>query len=97
MEEKLGSQVVTKVRTRSSVEIYRDVLMAVYEGESVLNRILNRTLMQWKPGKELVNDLVAKGYLAKEQASARRYSYRITEEGVKVFKTYEGTIEKLGE
>jgi predicted transcriptional regulator len=38
---------------------------------------------------------VAKGYLARDQVSASRYAYRITEEGVKALKTYEDIVENL--
>ena len=91
------SQVVYKVKHRSTMDMYHDLLMAVYEEETVLNRILNKTVIPWKRGNSMVDDLVIKGYLIKEQATARRYVYRITEEGVKALKTYEGIIEKLGE
>jgi predicted transcriptional regulator len=92
-----GSRVVYQVKTRSSMDRYHDLLKAVNEGETVLNRILNRTVIPWKPGKDMVDDLVTIGYLAKEQSTARRYSYRITEEGFKALKTYEDIIERFGE
>jgi len=90
-----GSQAVYQVKARSPMKICHDLLRAVYDGETVLNRILNRTAIQWKPGKELVSDLVAKGYLTVERTSSRRYAYRITEEGVKALKTYENLVENL--
>jgi len=92
-----GSQVVHQVKARSIMDRYHDLLWAVHEGETVLNRILNKTVIPWNPGKNMVDDLVTKGYLIREQASARRYTYKVTEEGVKALKTYEGIIEKLGE
>ena len=92
-----GSRVVYQVKNRSAMDRYHDLLEAVNEGETVLNRILNRTVIPWKPGKDMVDDLVTKGYLVREQSTARRYSYRITEEGAKALRTYEGIIEKLGE
>jgi len=57
-----GPQAVVKVKARSTVEIYRDLLKAVHEGETVLNRIINRAMMRWADGKEVVNELVVKGY-----------------------------------
>ena len=92
-----GSQVVYQVKARSTMDRYHDLLKAVHDGETVLNRILNRTVIPWKPGKSMIDDLVAKGYLVREQATARRYAYRITEEGIKALKTYEGIIEKFVE
>ena len=91
-----GLQNCCTTRTRSSLDRYHDVLRAVHEGESVANKILNRVAIQWKPGKEMIDELVAKGYLAMEQVSASRHVYRITEEGVKVLKTYEDIVENLG-
>jgi predicted transcriptional regulator len=75
--------------------INRDLLKAVYDGETVLNKILNRTALQWKPGKELINDLTAKGFLKMEQASARRHIYRITDKGIKALESYESIMEKF--
>jgi putative methionine-R-sulfoxide reductase with GAF domain/predicted transcriptional regulator len=92
-----GSPFVYQVKNRSIMDRYYDLLRAVYEGETVLNRVLNKTVIPWKPGKGMVDDLVTKGYLIRKQTSARRYAYRITDEGVKALKTYEGIIEKLGE
>ncbi|MFH2110735.1 MAG: GAF domain-containing protein [Candidatus Bathyarchaeota archaeon] len=92
-----GSRVVYQVKARSSMDRYHDLLKAVYEGETVLNRMLNRTVIPWNPGKSMVDDLVTKGYLTREKATARRYKYRITEEGIKALKTYEGIIERLGD
>jgi putative methionine-R-sulfoxide reductase with GAF domain/predicted transcriptional regulator len=91
-----GSQVVYQVKNRSVMDRYYDLLRVVYEEESVLNRILNRAEIPWGPGKGMVDDLVAKGYLVREQATARRYSYKITEEGIKALTTYEDIIEQLG-
>jgi len=92
-----GPRVVYQVKTRSALDRYLDLLRAVNKGETVLNKILNRTVIPWIPGKSMVDDLVTKGYLVREQSTARRYSYHITEEGVKALRTYEGIIEKLGE
>jgi predicted transcriptional regulator len=47
------------------------------------------------PGKQLIDDLVCKGYLKKEKVTASRYVYNITEEGVKALKTYEDVVEYL--
>lgn len=88
---------VYQVKNRSVVDRYRDILKTVSEGETVLNRILNKTVIPWKPGKDMVNNLVTKGYMVKEQTSGSRYAYRITEEGLTALKTYEGIIERLGE
>jgi predicted transcriptional regulator len=84
-----------QVRARSPIEINRDLLRTVYEGETVLNRILNNTAIQWKHGKELVDNLVTKGHLAIEKTSARRYNIRITDEGVQALKIYEDVLERL--
>jgi putative methionine-R-sulfoxide reductase with GAF domain/predicted transcriptional regulator len=92
-----GPRVVYQVKTRSALDRYLDLLRAVNKGETVLNRILNKTVIPWIPEKSMVDDLVTKGYLVREQSTARRYSYHITEEGVKALRTYEGIIEKLGE
>jgi predicted transcriptional regulator len=89
-------QGVYQVKNRSVMDRYHDILKVVKEGETVLNRILNKTVIPWKPGKDMVNDLVTKGYLAKEKTSASRYVYRITEEGLKALKTYEGILKRLG-
>ncbi|MFH2111191.1 MAG: GAF domain-containing protein [Candidatus Bathyarchaeota archaeon] len=89
-------QAVYQVKSRSAMDRYHDILKAVSKGETVLNRILNKTVIPWKPGKDMVNDLVTKGYLTKEKASASRYAYRITEEGLTALKTYDGIIERLG-
>ena len=59
----------------------------------MLNRILHKVAIPWKRGKEMVNNLVAIGYLAKEKISAARYIYKITDEGVEALKTHEGVIE----
>jgi len=85
------------VVARSSIEINRDLLRTVYQGESVLNRILNNTAIQWKPGKELVNSLVAKGHLKIEKTSPRRYAIHITDEGIQALNAYEGLLRKLKE
>lgn len=90
-----GSPVVSQVKSRSTMDRYNDLLKAVHEGETVMNRILNRTVIPWKPGRDMVDELVAKGYLAREQATARRYTYRITEEGLKALKTYESIMGKI--
>jgi len=90
-----GLQTCYTARTRSSLDRYHDLLKVVQGGESVANKILNRAAIPWKPGKEMIDELVAKGYLAREQVSASRHAYRITEEGVKVLKTYEGILENL--
>jgi putative methionine-R-sulfoxide reductase with GAF domain/predicted transcriptional regulator len=92
-----GPRAMYQVKTRSTMDRYHDLLRAVYKGETVLNRILNRTVIPWKPGKDMVDDLVTKGYLVRERSTGRRYSYRITEEGIKALKTYDGIIERFGE
>ena len=88
-------QSVNHVKIRSPMEIHHDLLRVVYGGETVLNKILNRAAIQWKPGKDMVHDLVAKGYLAREKTSANRYAYRITDEGIEAMKTFEDMMEKL--
>jgi len=90
-----GSQKRPRVKTRSTKEIYRELFEAVYEGEKVLNRILHKVAIPWKRGKEMVNNLVAIGYLAKEKISAARYIYKITDEGVEAMKKYECVPEYL--
>lgn len=91
----VGLQPCYIARTRSSLDRYHDLLKVVQGGESVANKILNSAAIPWKPGKEMIEELVAKGYLAKEQVSASRHAYRITEEGVKALKTYEDIVENL--
>ncbi|MFH0849558.1 MAG: GAF domain-containing protein [Candidatus Bathyarchaeota archaeon] len=91
-----GLQTCYMTRTRSTLDRYHDVLRVVYEGESVMNKILNRATIQWMPGKQLIDDLVCRGYLEKKQASASRYAYSITGEGLKALKTYKGIAEYLG-
>jgi len=61
----------------------------------VLNRIVYRVAIPWKRGKEMVNNLVAKGYLTREKISAARYIYKITDEGVEATKNYNDIIENL--
>lgn len=61
----------------------------------MLNRVLHKVAIQWKRGKEMMNNLVAKGYLAKEKISAARCIYKITDEGVEAMKNYEGVLEYL--
>ncbi|MFH2110848.1 MAG: GAF domain-containing protein [Candidatus Bathyarchaeota archaeon] len=95
-EQAKGGQVCYLTGTRSTLDRYYDVLRVVYDGESVMNKILNRTAIQWMPGKQLIDDLVHKGYLEKKNVSASRYAYRMTEEGVKALKTYEDIVENLG-
>jgi putative methionine-R-sulfoxide reductase with GAF domain/predicted transcriptional regulator len=82
-------------RNRSTMDNYHEILRAVHSGERVLNRILYRAAIPWKRGKEMADNLVAKGYLTKEKISAARYIYRITEEGVEAMKNYDGIIENL--
>jgi putative methionine-R-sulfoxide reductase with GAF domain/predicted transcriptional regulator len=82
------------VKNRSAMDNYYNILVAVYNGEIVLNRIVHRVALPWKRGKEMVNNLVTKGYLRKEKISAARYVYKITDEGIKAMKTYDGIIEK---
>jgi putative methionine-R-sulfoxide reductase with GAF domain/predicted transcriptional regulator len=83
------------VRNRSTMDNYYEILRTVHDGEMVLNRIVHRVALPWKRGKEMVNNLVIKGYLTREKISAARYVYRITDEGVKAMNTYDGIIENL--
>jgi putative methionine-R-sulfoxide reductase with GAF domain/predicted transcriptional regulator len=83
-------------KNRSTVDIYYGILVAVYDGETVLNRIVHRVALPWKRGKEMVSNLVAKGYLRREKISPARYIYKITERGVEALKTYDDMTEKLG-
>jgi putative methionine-R-sulfoxide reductase with GAF domain/predicted transcriptional regulator len=83
------------VKNRSTMDNYYGILVAVYNGETVLNRIVQRVVLPWKRGKEMVTNLVAKGYLRKEKISAARYIYKITDQGVKAMKTYDGITQKL--
>jgi putative methionine-R-sulfoxide reductase with GAF domain/predicted transcriptional regulator len=83
------------VKNRSTMDNYYEILEAVHDGEGVLNRIVHRVALPWKRGKEMVNNLVIKGYLTREKISAARYVYKITDEGVKAMNTYDGIIEKL--
>jgi putative methionine-R-sulfoxide reductase with GAF domain/predicted transcriptional regulator len=83
------------VKNRSNIDNYYSILVAVYNGDEVLNRIVHRVALPWKRGKEMVNSLVAKGYLRKEKISAARYVYKITDEGVKAMKNYDSITEKL--
>jgi putative methionine-R-sulfoxide reductase with GAF domain/predicted transcriptional regulator len=84
-----------RARNRSTMDNYHEILTAAHSGERVLNRILYRAAIPWKRGKEMADNLVAKGYLTKEKKSAARYIYRITEEGVEAMKNYDGIIENL--
>ena len=83
-------------RSRAVLDRYHDILEAVHGGETVMNKILNTAAIQWKPGKQLIDDLVQKGYLERMKVSASRYEYTITEEGLEALKTYEGVAEYLG-
>jgi putative methionine-R-sulfoxide reductase with GAF domain/predicted transcriptional regulator len=84
------------VKNRSTMDNYYGILVAVYNGETVLNRIVHRVALPWKRGKEMVSNLVAKGYLRREKISPARYIYKITERGVEALKTYDDMTEKLG-
>ncbi len=95
LQRSSGDPVGAAARTRSPMDNYYGILVAVYNGETVLNRIVHRVALPWKRGKEMVNNLVAKGYLRKEQISPARYVYKITDEGVKAMKTYDGIMAKL--
>jgi len=90
-----GLQTRQMARVRTTLDRYRDLLRAVRDGESVANSILNKAAIPWIPGKQLIDDLVSNGCLEKKKVSASRYAYRITEEGVKALKTYEGIAEHL--
>jgi predicted transcriptional regulator len=83
-------------RTRTALDMYRDILRTVDGGEIVMNKILNRTAIQWMPGKQLIEDLVQKGYLERRRTTAKRHAYFITDEGQKALETYEGIAEYLG-
>ena len=83
------------VKIRSTMDNYHGILKVVHAGEKVLNRILYRTAIPWKRGKEMVNNLVAVGYLTKEKISAARYIYKITDQGVEAIKKYECVPENL--
>ena len=84
-----------RVKTRSTMDNYLEILKAVYDGEGVLNRILYRVAIPWKRGKEMVDNLVANGYFTMEKISAARYIYKITDEGVEAMKNYDDIIENL--
>ena len=90
-----GSQESRRVKTRSTMDNYLEILKAVYDGEGVLNRIVFRVAIPWKRGKEMVNNLVAMGYFTKEKISAARYIYKITDEGVEAMKNYDDITENL--
>jgi putative methionine-R-sulfoxide reductase with GAF domain/predicted transcriptional regulator len=83
------------VKNRSTMDNYYGILVATYNGETILNRIIHRVVLPWKRGKEMVNNLVTKGYLRREKISAARYAYKITDEGIKAMKTYDGITTKL--
>ncbi len=83
------------VKNRSTTDNYYGILAAVYNGETVLNRIVHRVALPWKRGKEMVTNLVEKGYLRREKISAARYVYKITDTGVRAMKTYDGITERL--
>jgi len=67
-----------RARIRSPTENYLEILEAVHNSVEVLNRIVYRVAIPWRRGKEMVNDLVEKGYLTKEKISAARYVYKMT-------------------
>ncbi|MCK4583186.1 GAF domain-containing protein, partial [Candidatus Bathyarchaeota archaeon] len=90
-----GPQELRRVKSHSPMDNYHRILEVVYDGEKVLNRIIYRVALPWKRGKEMVNNLVAKGYLTKEKISATRYIYKITDEGVEAMKNYEVVLENL--
>ncbi|MCK4702240.1 hypothetical protein KAT55_02675 [Candidatus Bathyarchaeota archaeon] len=83
------------MKNRSTMDVYRELLEAVNDGEKVLNRIIYRVAIPWKRGKEMVNNLVAIEYLTKEKISAARYIYKITDEGVEAMKNCDNIIENL--
>ena len=88
-----GPQELRRVMSRSTMDNYHEILKVIYDGEKVLNRILYRVAIPWKRGKEMVNNLVAIGYLTKEKISAARYIYKITDEGVEAMKNYDDITE----
>ena len=90
-----GLQELRQVMIRSTMNNYHGILEVVHDGEKVLNRILYRVAIPWKRGKEMVGNLVAKGYLTRERISAARYIYKITDEGVEAMKNYEVVLENL--
>ena len=90
-----GPQGLRQVKNRSPLDNYHRILEVVYDGEEVLNRILYRVALPWKRGKEMVDNLVAKGYLTKERISAARYIYKITDEGVDSMKNYDDIKENM--
>jgi len=92
-----GLELCQVATARTALERCSDILRAAQGGETVMNKILNRAAIQWMPGKQLIEDLVCKGYLERGKASASRYAYSITEEGVKALETYESIAGYLGE
>lgn len=90
-----GTQESRRVKTRSTMNNYHEILKVIYDGEKVLNRIIYRVAIPWKRGKEMVNNLVAIEYLTKEKISATRYIYKITDEGVEAMKNCDNIIENL--
>lgn len=93
--ESKRARAVYRNKIRSPTDNYHEILKVVHDGEKVLNRILYRVALPWKRGKEMINDLVAKGYLIREKVSAARYGYKITDEGVKAMKKYESSLENM--
>jgi len=91
----LGGAQERRVKTRSTSDIYHEILEVANGGEGVLNRIVHRVALPWKRGKEMVNHLAAKGYLTREKISAARYVYRITDKGVEAIKKYKCAPECL--
>ena len=90
-----GIQESRRVKSRSTMNNYHEILKVIYDDEKVLNRIIYRVAIPWKRGKEMVNNLVAIGYLTREKISAARYIYKITDEGVEAMKKYDDIIENL--
>jgi predicted transcriptional regulator len=73
---------------RTTTENYYEILKVVHEGTGVLNRIVYRTAISWRRGKEMINNLVSQGYLTKEKISAARYIYKITDKGIQAIDEY---------
>lgn len=95
-EEAIGEQEKRRrAKVRTTMENYLEILEAVHDGVGVLNRIVYRVALPWRRGKEMVTKLVDKGYLKREQISAARYIYKITDKGIETLEKYECTPECL--
>jgi len=74
------------------LEIYIDILKAVFEGNEKPTRIMYRANLSWPRLQEYLNSLVKQGLLIKEEKDGKR-RYQGTEKGFRVLR-YFNTVKR---